>query len=139
MERVRRRLTGGLAGVCALVATLGLAGGTGASTVSGLAPVAQAAVRGDAAAGPVTPQLPCALLALPEPGHGVPDFGAIPGAPTRVGSASVVAATATTPEFCDVKGYVSAQVHFELKLPTRTWMGRYLQNGCGGFCGAIGA
>jgi hypothetical protein len=139
MDRLRRRITGGLAGLCALAATLGFAGGTAASPVTGLMPVAQAALRADMPAGPVLPQLPCAALAAPEPGHGVPDFGATPGAPTRVSSASVVAATATTPEFCDVKGYVSAQVQFELKLPTKTWMGRYLQNGCGGFCGAIGA
>jgi hypothetical protein len=139
MNGLRRRMAGGVAGLCALAATLALAGGTAAPTVTGLTPVAQAAVRSDAAAGPVTPQLPCALLALPEPGHGVPDFGAIPGAPTRVSSASVVAATGTTREFCDVKGYVSAQVHFELKLPTKTWQGRYLQNGCGGFCGSVGA
>jgi len=139
MHRLRRRITGGLAGMCALAATLGLAGGgAGAPAATALAPVAQAAVRADALAGPVAPQLTCAALAQPEPGRGVPDFGAIPGAPTRVSSAAVVAATATTPEFCDVKGYVSAQVQFELKLPTKTWQGRYLQNGCGGFCGAIG-
>jgi len=50
----------------------------------------------------------------------------------------VVAATATAPELCDVRGYVAPQVQFELKLPARTWQGRYLQFGCGGFCGAIG-
>lgn len=51
----------------------------------------------------------------------------------------MVAATASAPEFCDVKGYVAPQVQFELKLPTKTWQGRYLQNGCGGFCGSLGA
>ena len=130
-------MTGGVAGLCALAATLGLVGSTGAPAATRPAAVAQAAVRSDPMAGPVAPQLPCAALAQPEPGQGVPDFGSIPGAPTRVSSATVVPATASTPEFCDVKGYVAAQVQFELKLPTKTWQGRYLQNGCGGFCGAI--
>jgi hypothetical protein len=137
MDGLRRRATGGLAGLCALAATLGLVGSTGAPGATRPAALAQADVRTDPTAGSVTPQLPCAALAQPEPGHGVPDFGSIPGAPTRVGSAAVVSGTANTPEFCDVKGYVAAQVQFELKLPTRTWQGRYLQNGCGGFCGAI--
>jgi hypothetical protein len=55
-------------------------------------------------AGPVAPRLACARLGQPEPGGGVPDFGAILGAPIRVTSAAVLPATATTPEFCDVKG-----------------------------------
>jgi tannase/feruloyl esterase len=30
-----------------------------------------------------------------------------------------------------------ARSSFQLKLPTTTWQGRYLQFGCGGFCGVI--
>jgi hypothetical protein len=48
----------------------------------------------------------------------------------------VVAATTTAPAYCDVHGYVAGQVHFELKLPTATWQGRYLQSGCVGYCGS---
>ncbi|MGH9247095.1 MAG: tannase/feruloyl esterase family alpha/beta hydrolase [Acidimicrobiales bacterium] len=33
-------------------------------------------------------------------------------------------------------GYVFPQVHFELRLPTETWNGRYFQTGCGGYCGS---
>jgi Tannase and feruloyl esterase len=129
-----RRLVRGLAVLCALVATLALgAGASGAAP--GLAPAARTA----ALAAPVTPRLACAALARPQPGGGVPDFGAIAGAPTRVASAAVVARTATAPEVCDVRGYVAPQVQFELKLPTTTFQGRYLQSGCGGFCGAIPA
>src|SRR2546430_13996015 len=137
MDGLRRRVTGGVAGLCALAATLGLVGSTGAPAATSPAAVAQAAMRSDPMAGPVSPQLPCAALAQPEPGQGVPDFGSIPGAPTRVSSATVVPATASTPEFCDVKGYVATQVQFELKLPTKTWQGRYLQNGGGRLCGAV--
>jgi len=68
---------------------------------------------------------------------GVPDFSQIPDFPTRVTAAKVVAASGQAPEFCDVLGYIQGQIHFELKLPTTTWQGRYLQQGCGGFCGAI--
>lgn len=67
----------------------------------------------------------------------VPDFLKIPGAPTRITSASIVPATATQPAFCDVHGYVQPQTEFELKLPTSTWQGRYLQFGCAGVCGFI--
>ena len=70
-----------------------------------------------------------------------------PGAPTSLIGAKVVPADKDfpqswnrgfAPEYCDVTGYVQPQVQFELRLPTRTWNGRYLQTGCGGFCGAIG-
>jgi hypothetical protein len=116
-------------------------------------PVARAAQQPDAAVpatpAPATPapataptipaKLTCSsLVQNTTPATGtVPDFEEIPGAPTRVTSAKVVAATATQPEYCDVLGYVQSQIKFELKLPTTTWQGRYLQMGCGGFCGAI--
>jgi Tannase and feruloyl esterase len=37
--------------------------------------------------------------------------------------------------FCNVKGYISPATQFEALLPTETWRGDYLQQGCGGFCG----
>ncbi|HYW26776.1 MAG TPA: hypothetical protein VE953_21580 [Terriglobales bacterium] len=114
-----KRVVRGLGAACALVATLGLGAGTGPAVTS-LTPVARAAVRSLDTEATVAPQLPCAALARPEPGGGVPDFGRIAGAPTRVSSAAVVPATATAPEFCDVRGYVAPQVQFELKLPTKT-------------------
>jgi len=61
----------------------------------------------------------------------------LPGAPTHVTSAAVVAATTTDPEYCGVAGYVEPAVRFELRLPTKTYTGRYLQYGCGGFCGVV--
>lgn len=78
----------------------------------------------------IAPVLPCAALVQ----H---DFGSIPAAPTSLTSATVVATTSTTPEYCDVKGYISPQTQLELKLPTRTYQGRYLQVGCGAFCGIV--
>ena len=32
---------------------------------------------------------------------------------------------------------MAPNIQFELRLPTRTWTGRYLQGGCGGNCGVI--
>jgi hypothetical protein len=58
--------------------------------------------------------------------------------PTAIASATLVPAAAGNPEYCDVKGMIAPQTHFELKLPTTTWQGRYLQNGCGGYCGQVG-
>jgi Tannase and feruloyl esterase len=119
----------------------------GASTASaGAAPVPPASAAAGAAAAqasaggpPIRPVLACAdLVQSGPPGRpGVPDFQAIPGAPTRVASAAVVAATTTAPAYCHVQGYVAGQVHFDLKLPTDRYQGRYLQFGCGGFCGVL--
>lgn len=58
----------------------------------------------------------------------------VPDARTRVTTAAVVSGTT---EFCDVRGTIEPNIGFQLKLPTRTFKGRYLQYGCGGFCGLI--
>ena len=44
---------------------------------------------------------------------------------------------ATVIPFCDVKGYISPVTQFEALLPTETWRGDYLQQGCGGLCGKV--
>ena len=50
-----------------------------------------------------------------------------------------ITATATVTRnghpFCDVKGYISPVTQFEALLPTESWRGDYLQQGCGGLCG----
>jgi hypothetical protein len=55
---------------------------------------------------------------------------------TSVQAANV--ATRSGHSYCDVTGYISPQTRFEILLPTSTWTGDYLQQGCGGFCGAVG-
>ena len=37
--------------------------------------------------------------------------------------------------FCNVRGYISPVTQFEALLPTESWRGDYLQQGCGGLCG----
>jgi hypothetical protein len=141
--RTRRSLA--TTGICAALAILlglapGAAAGGGATTRAAVS--GALAHRGPLGAA-ILPKRPCHALmqtgAWPMPGvvPGVADFSAIPGAPTRVVSATVVAATAQTPAYCDVKGYIAPQIQFELKLPTATWQGRYLQEGCAGFCGVV--
>lgn len=65
------------------------------------------------------------------------DFTRIPGAASRLISAEIVAADGQTEEYCAVKGLIQPQIQFEMRLPTRTWNGRYYQAGCGGFCGHV--
>lgn len=65
------------------------------------------------------------------------DLSRLNGAPTSITSAKLVAASGVTPEYCAITGYVQPQIQFELRLPTKTWNGRYFQVGCGGFCGGV--
>lgn len=69
----------------------------------------------------------------------LPGLGTIPGYPTSISSATDVPAASGNPEYCDVKGIIAPQTQFELELPVSTWQGRYLQNGCGGYCGLVNA
>jgi hypothetical protein len=65
------------------------------------------------------------------------DLAANPQYPTAIASSDDVPAGNGNPEFCDVKGMIAPQTHFELELPVHSWQGRYLQNGCGGYCGTV--
>jgi hypothetical protein len=134
------RITASAALLAALAIAIAVATtGAGASSTHQRA-TARAATSPSVPVAPIIPaRLACADLIQNggPPRPGVPDFADLPGAPTRISSATVVAATAQAPEYCDVKGYVAPQVQFELKLPTKTYQGRYLQEGCGGFCGSI--
>ncbi|MBW4610975.1 MAG: tannase/feruloyl esterase family alpha/beta hydrolase [Hassallia sp. WJT32-NPBG1] len=78
------------------------------------------------------PSNPCSAL-------GQRDFSAISDAPTAILSAQVVPATPQIPEYCEVKGYVTPQIQFEVRLPSQNWNRRYLQVGCGGYCGSLRA
>lgn len=116
------------AAVAALGAGLLLAGGR-----VGRAP--EAAAQSNA----VLPRIDCARLAesgLPGVSD-VPDFQEIPGAPARITGARLTPARGAEPEFCEVTGYVQPQIKFILRMPSRSWNGRYLQQGCGGLCGIL--
>jgi len=53
----------------------------------------------------------------------------------RIDSAKGVTEGSKT--FCTVKGYIAPQVNFEVRLPVQGWTQRYLQLGCGGYCGGV--
>jgi feruloyl esterase len=59
----------------------------------------------------------------------------IAGVPMQIQSAAVV--DEPPAPYCDVKGYVSPSVGFEVRLPTTRWTQRYLQLGCGALCGVV--
>jgi pimeloyl-ACP methyl ester carboxylesterase len=56
---------------------------------------------------------------------------------TYITSASIVPANNDLPEHCLVRGYVLPAIHFEIRLPIKNWNGKFLMEGCGGFCGSL--
>lgn len=62
------------------------------------------------------------------------------GANAQIVSAQPVAASAN-PEgkwaACEVQGIIEPETHFTIYLPSTTYVGDYLQNGCGGYCGNV--
>lgn len=90
-----------------------------------------AAQPGTANATAIAPAITCNVLATR-------DFATVtPGAPTQITSATVT--TYNGASFCDVQGVQPPQLQFDLKLPVSTWTGRYVQAGCGGYCGSVGS
>jgi Tannase and feruloyl esterase len=65
------------------------------------------------------------------------DFSGIKDAPTQITGSKVVEAAAGAPAYCKVQGYVAPQVGFELRLPLSNWNGKFMEVGCGGFCGDL--
>lgn len=64
-------------------------------------------------------------------------FARIPDAPTLVQTAVIVPAHGILPEVCQVDGIVAPNIHFQLRMPTKTWNGKFLHYGCGGPCGVV--
>jgi feruloyl esterase len=65
---------------------------------------------------------------------------ALKGANTEITSATSVAASgnpAGSWAACEVQGVIAPETHFTLYLPTGTYAGEYLQEGCGGGCGSV--
>lgn len=64
------------------------------------------------------------------------NLAAVPDAPTHINSARLVEASADKPTYCEVEGYVAPQVGILMWLPAQGWNGKFLEVGCGGFCGS---
>ena len=116
----------------AAASTTGLSATAARSASSGAVPSLSADSAALASVSPHIPaQISCASVAT------LPDLGRIPDFPTEITSATDVAASGGNPEYCNVQGLIAPQINFDLELPVSTWQGRYLQNGCGGYCGGV--
>jgi feruloyl esterase len=58
-------------------------------------------------------------------------------AATNLLSSVIVPAANGLPAYCRVLGYVRPAINFEIRLPETGWNGKFLQEGCGGFCGSL--
>jgi len=65
------------------------------------------------------------------------DLAGVPDAPTHIYSAKLVEASASKPTYCEVEGNVAPQVGILMWLPAENWNGKFLEVGCGGFCGTL--
>ena len=81
------------------------------------------AVPAAQAAAPRAPVRACASLATAD----------LSGVDAQISSAA--ARTEDRVRFCEVKGYLSPNTQFTVLLPRARWLGGYLQQGCGGYCG----
>lgn len=57
--------------------------------------------------------------------------------PRIVGYAAAITDTRVAEGQCRVRGTISPQIRFEVRLPLSGWTQRYLQTGCGGLCGTL--
>src|SRR5690242_13864773 len=134
LELIRVRRAWGVsalavAAAIVLIIALGSAGGgvAGAKT----APLVAASAK----LAPSSPTIPPTLAGGCNAIAGLTDLAANSQYPTEIDS-STDTKPASGPEYCDVKGMIAPQTHFDLQLPVSSWQGRYLQNGCGGYCGS---
>ncbi len=94
----------------------------------------------------IVPGLMLLLLGAPEPllaqaldceVLGRVDFSAVPEAPMQITATESVAAANGRPAYCRAEGYVTPTVGIEMRLPQpAAWNGKFLMQGCGGFCGS---
>jgi feruloyl esterase len=64
-------------------------------------------------------------------------FSGIADAPTQIASSVLVAATAADPAYCHVTGSIESRIGIDLRMPERGWNGKFMEVGCGGWCGTI--
>ncbi|MBL4801591.1 MAG: tannase/feruloyl esterase family alpha/beta hydrolase [Emcibacter sp.] len=65
------------------------------------------------------------------------DFSGIPEAPTQIQQVNYIEATDKTPAHCEVVAIVMPNVGIKIKLPANKWNGKFLQLGCGNYCGVF--
>ena len=136
LERIRARRAWGVSVLSVVVASVLIVvlGSGGGAAVAGAKNEPLVSVSSKLA--PTSPIIP-AKLSKCEDIATLTDLAANPQYPTAIMSSTDKHPTGS-PEYCDVQGMIAPQTHFDLQLPVSTWQGRYLQNGCGGYCGSVG-
>lgn len=61
----------------------------------------------------------------------------IEDAPSRIASSRLVAAAGADPAYCRILAEIEPHIGIELRLPAGDWNGKFVEMGCGGWCGAI--
>jgi hypothetical protein len=138
MQQLRIRLHGERSGpsrrarirpvIVAVAAIIAVVVGFGLSGAQASAPSAAATTSA------ITPVLSCANITSSV------NLLALKGANTQINSATPVAAAANPAgpwAACEVQGIITPETHFTIYLPTATYAGLYLQEGCGGYCGSV--
>lgn len=64
------------------------------------------------------------------------EFASVQDAPTQITATALVDVKGDT-IYCQVQGYVSPQVKFEIRLPVNNWNGKFVETGCAGACGTV--
>ncbi len=62
------------------------------------------------------------------------ELATVQDAPTRINTAKLVETSDGAAPYCEVEGYVAPSVGILMRLPIQ-WNGKFLEVGCGGFCG----
>ncbi|MHA5050579.1 tannase/feruloyl esterase family alpha/beta hydrolase [Streptomyces sp. SD15] len=125
-----------LAAALALVtgASMALAYAATTDSAQASASTSAAAISSSSTSSGIAPAMSCAGVASLDLASAVPDV------PFEITSAAEVAAGSNTLgnwAYCDVKGVIAPQIHFQLRLPQAGWQANYLQVGCGGLCGNV--
>ena len=65
------------------------------------------------------------------------DFSTISDAPTHIVHAEIVTPSDGQTSYCKVNGWIEPQIGIEMRLPVKTWNGKFMEKGCGGWCGTV--
>ena len=76
----------------------------------------------------------CAQLAVYNSKY-MSQLAQLPDAPSTITEAKILPAERDLPEVCQVQGIVAPSIGYVLWMPTKTWNGKFMMQGCGGMCG----
>jgi feruloyl esterase len=68
---------------------------------------------------------------------GKADFSGVADASTQITSTQLIAATGTEPAYCMIAASIDQRIGIDTRLPMNNWNAKFMEVGCGGWCGAI--